>query len=115
MGKIDPTILLEGNGLFEEFKGALTEQFVLQQIIYKGHQPYYWSTQESMAEVDFVIQKNQEIIPIEVKSSENLKSRSLRTYFDKYKPNTCLRTSLSNYKKQDWMENIPLYGIEEQL
>ncbi|MDZ4667546.1 MAG: DUF4143 domain-containing protein [bacterium] len=115
MGNIDPTILLKGNDFFEEFKGAITEQFVLQQIIYKGYQPYYWSTQESMAEVDFVIQKNQDIIPIEVKASENLKSRSLRIYFDKFNPTTCIRTSLSNYKKQDWMQNIPLYALHSWL
>ncbi len=111
MGGLSPEVLLKGNKYFEEFKGTLTEQFVLQQIICASYQPYYWTIENSKAEVDFVIQKNNQIIPIEVKAAENLRSRSLRLYFDKFNPPQCIRTSLSNYKHQDWMYNIPLYGF----
>ena len=67
------------------------------------------------SEVDFVIQKDNLIIPIEVKSAENVKSRSLRVYFDKYHPKVCIRTSLSGYQKQEWLQNIPLYGFQQWL
>jgi predicted AAA+ superfamily ATPase len=115
MGGLSPQILLEGNELFQEFKGTLTEQFILQQIICNAYQPYYWTTENSKAEIDFVIQKNNQVIPIEVKAAENLRSRSLRLYYDKYKPKQCIRTSLSNFKKQDWMKNIPLYAFNTWL
>ncbi len=115
MGKLTPMILLKENELFTEFKGALTEQFVLQHIVSASYEPFYWSPEAGISEVDFVIQKSDMAIPIEVKSAENVKSRSLRVYFDKYRPSMCLRTSLSGYHKQDWMENIPLYGFQEWI
>lgn len=67
------------------------------------------------SEVDFLIQKEEHIIPIEVKSSENLRSRSLRVYHDHYRPDICIRTSLAGFQKQEWMENIPLYFFHHWL
>ncbi|MBK7467392.1 MAG: ATP-binding protein [Saprospiraceae bacterium] len=111
MGNLHQTILLKDHHLFTEFKGIITEQFVLQQLIAANYKPFYWSPETGISEVDFVIQRGNQIIPIEVKSNENLKSRSLSSFFERYKPETCIRTSLAAYKKQEWMENIPLYGF----
>jgi len=105
----------KNNDLFVEFKGTLTEQFVLQQLVNKNYTPFYWAPENAKSEVDFIIQKENQIVPIEVKSAENLKSRSLRLYFDKYQPPVCIRTSLAGYQKQEWMENIPLYSIQNWL
>ena len=112
MAEIAPTVILGEDDLFKEFKGSLTEQFVLQQLKSKGIQPNYWTTEGSQAEVDFIIQKGSEVIPIEVKAAENLKSKSLKIYYEKFHPNFCYRFSMSNYREQDWMINIPLYAIE---
>jgi predicted AAA+ superfamily ATPase len=112
MGDLSPEIVLNPHALFIEFKGAVSEQFILQQLVSQNHKAYYWSPVNGKSEVDFVIQKENKVIPIEVKSSENLKSRSLRVYFEKYKPDLIIRTSLAGYKQQDWMQNIPLYGFQ---
>lgn len=115
MAGLMPEILLKENNLFTEFKGVISEQFVLQQLVSQSQHAYYWSPDAGKSEIDFVIQKDNLIIPIEVKAAENLKSRSLRLYFDKYQPPICIRTSLSGYKKQEWMENIPLYALQQWL
>jgi uncharacterized protein len=115
MAGLMPEILLKENNLFTEFKGVISEQFVLQQLVSQSQHAYYWSPDAGKSEIDFVIQKDNLIIPIEVKAAENLKSRSLRVYFDKYQPPVCIRTSLSGYKKQEWMENIPLYALQQWL
>jgi len=112
MGDLNPEIVLNGHSLFVEFKGAVSEQFVIQQLVSQNCKAYYWSPENGNSEVDFVIQKDNQVIPIEVKSSENLKSRSLRVYYDKYKPYITVRTSLSGFKQQDWMQNIPLFGFQ---
>jgi predicted AAA+ superfamily ATPase len=113
LANLPPNVILEGNHVFEEFKGVLSEQFICQQIVSQSFQPFYWSPDEGRSEVDFIIQKSDQIIPIEVKSSENLKSRSLRVYYDKYLPKECIRTSLSPYILQDWMKNIPMYSFQQ--
>ncbi len=110
IAKIDAKILLEKNMILTEFKGAMTEQFVAQQLKI-SHELYYWSAPNATAEVDFLIQKQNEIIPIEVKAEENLKSKSLKVFTEKYKSSTVVRTSMSFFKEQDWLTNIPLYGI----
>ena len=114
-GGLTPNILLKDNNLFVEFKGTITEQFVLQQLVCQSLQAFYWSPALGKSEVDFVIQKDNLIIPIEVKSAENVKSRSLRVYYDKYHPKVCIRTSLAGYQQQEWMQNIPLYGFQQWL
>ena len=113
LASLPASVILEGNLVFEEFKGVLSEQFICQQIVSQSLQPFYWSPDEGRSEVDFIIQKSDQIIPIEVKSSENLKSRSLRVYYDKYLPKECIRTSLSPYILQDWMKNIPMYSFQQ--
>jgi uncharacterized protein len=107
---LDPRILLEKNNILTEFKGALTEQFVCQQLKTKK-ELYYWTASNATAEIDFVLQFQNEIIPIEVKAEENLKSKSLKVYVEKYEPKTAIRTSMSKYRQEDWLTNIPLYGI----
>lgn len=112
MVDIDVKTLLEGNIIFEEFKGALTEQFVLQQLVAnKGLPIYYWSAENANAEIDFLIQYSGRVVPIEVKAEENLQAKSLRVFSEKYNPSTVIRTSLSDYRKEDWMTNLPLYAI----
>jgi len=114
MGDIDVKTLLQGNMLFEEFKGALTEQYVLQQLKTKKEiNVYYWSAENATAEIDFLVQYDNRIIPIEVKAEENLKAKSLQTYVDKYSPKLAIRTSMSDFRQQSWMDNLPLYAIGE--
>jgi predicted AAA+ superfamily ATPase len=112
MTDLDVKSLLEGNDLFEEFKGALTEQYVLQQLIAsKENSIYYWSPENTRAEIDFLLQVKGKIIPLEVKAAENLQAKSLRLYYQKYQPESSIRTSLSDYRKEEWMTNLPLYAI----
>ena len=115
MAELTPDIILKGNDLFVEFKGVVSEQFVLQQLVSQGYQSFYWAPENARSEVDFLIQKQNQVVPIEVKSAENLKSRSLRVYYDKFHPSTCIRTSLSGYQKQQWMQNIPMYCFNHWL
>ena len=102
--------LLEGNRIFEEFKGALTEQYVLQEMVANDITPYYWSSQ-GKAEVDFVFKHESDIFPLEVKAEENLQSKSLKVYSEKFNPPISLRTSMKDYRKESWLINIPLYAI----
>jgi uncharacterized protein len=111
MAKLDPKILLEKNNILIEFKGALTEQFVAQQLKI-NHDLYYWVASNATAEVDFLVQCQNNIIPIEVKAEENLKSKSLKLFAGKYQPNKVIRTSMNRFRVQDWMTNVPLYGID---
>jgi uncharacterized protein len=110
IAKIDPRILLEKNNILTEFKGALTEQFVAQQLKI-NHDIYYWVASNATAEVDFLIQFQNNVLPIEVKAAENLKSKSLKVFVEKYQPQTAIRTSMSHFRTQDWLTNVPLYGI----
>ena len=112
MSGLDIITLLEGNRIFEEFKGALTEQYVLQQLVsIKEFVPFYWSAEKSNGEIDFVFQNGMDIIPLEVKAAENLQAKSLKSYCLKYNPKYAIRTSMSDYRKEDWLTNIPLYAI----
>ncbi len=114
MVDIDVKTLLEGNALFEEFKGALTEQFVLQQLItFKETSTFYWSAENATAEIDFLIQFSGKIIPIEVKAEENLKAKSLKVFHQKYNPALTVRTSMSDFRRENWLLNLPLYALSE--
>ena len=112
---IHAKVLLDGCRIFEEFKGALTEQFVAQQLKTSDRELYYYSTENSSGEIDFVIQQQMRCVPIEVKAEENLRARSLRAFCDKYKPEIAVRSSRSNYREQDWMINVPLYVLDKFL
>jgi uncharacterized protein len=107
MSKLSPNAYSEGSRLFVEFKGALIENYILQSLAAQYENlPRYW-TSGNTAEVDFVIQHQNEIIPIEVKSDENIKSRSLQLYHQKYQPRLRIRYSLKNLSFQDGLLNIP--------
>ena len=113
MSELDSSSIINGNEIFVEFKGALSEQFVLQQIISSTtYTPYYYAGDKSVYETDFLIQKEGGVAPIEVKSDENTKSKSLRAFYDKFHPQYAIRLSTANSISQDWMSNIPLWAIE---
>ena len=104
--------ILKENDIFVEFKGALTEQYVFQQIVSDTqYTPYYFGTEKATFEQDFMIQKGMQIIPIEVKATTNVYSKSLKAYCEKYKPEKAIRFSMLKYQNQGWMENIPLYAV----
>lgn len=104
--------LLDGNELFAEFKGALTEQYVCQQLkTIDDLGIYYYTNDRASCEVDFVVDTGEQIIPVEVKAEVNLKAKSLKTYCEKYSPELSVRTSMADYKKEDWLVNLPLYAI----
>lgn len=112
MSDLDARTILEGNRIFTEFKGALTEQYVLQQLIADTeYVPYYFTETKSEGKIDFMIQKGMDIIPFEVKAEENLRAKSLKCFCEKYEPREAIRTSMSDYKQQDWLTNIPLWAI----
>ncbi|MCD8021711.1 MAG: ATP-binding protein, partial [Lachnospiraceae bacterium] len=112
MSKLNAKVILEGNRLFEEFKGALTEQYVLQQLtVNPDNDIFYWTAEGSTAEIDFLIQNEEGIFPLEVKAEENLQAKSLRVFSQKYSVEKAVRVSMSDYREQDWMVNIPLYSI----
>lgn len=113
IGNLDQKILLEKNKILTEFKGALTEQFVCQQLKI-NNELFYWSSSNT-SEIDFVIQNKNEIIPIEVKAEENLKSKSLKVFVEKYENNNAIRTSMNKFRKDNWLTNIPLYAIGETI
>jgi uncharacterized protein len=114
MGDMDVKTLLNGNAVFSEFKGALTEQYVLQQLkCVNEYVVYYWSAERSAAEVDFVIQYSDQIIPVEVKAEENLHAKSLKVYNEKFAPAKSIRTSMSDFREQEWLINLPLYAISQ--
>lgn len=106
--------LLDGNELFTKFKGALTEQYVCQQLkTIQDLDIYYYTNDRGSCEVDFVVDTGEEIVPLEVKAEVNLKAKSLKNYHEKYNPPISIRTSMADYKKEDWIVNLPLYAIEE--
>ena len=113
MSDLDAKSILIKNNILTEFKGALTEQYVLQQLVADtDYTPYYFTESKSEGEIDFMIQKETNIVPVEVKAEENLRAKSLKTYCEKYKPAEAVRTSMSDYREQEWMTNLPLYAVE---
>jgi predicted AAA+ superfamily ATPase len=111
IANLDKKILLEKNAILTEYKGALTEQFVCQQLKIKTD-IYYWVAPNATAEIDFVLQNQNEVIPVEVKAEENLKSKSLKVFVDKFENKNAIRTSMSPFRNEDWLTNIPLYAID---
>ena len=110
---LDAKTILDRYEIFQEFKGAMAEQYVLQQFkTIKDLPVYYWTNETSRSEVDFVIQINSKVVPVEVKAATNLKARSLKIYMEQFKPELALRTSLADYKKTDNLIDLPLYVIE---
>lgn len=102
--------LLDGNGMFVEFKGALTEQYVLQQLVTDPDIGiYYYTNDRGNCEIDFLIDDGDKVIPLEVKAELNLKAKSLKTYREKYSPEVAVRTSMADYKENDGLVDMPLY------
>jgi predicted AAA+ superfamily ATPase len=111
MAHLPPAIVLDDNRLFTEFKGVLAEQYALQQLVTKNVPLYYWRPENADAEIDFLLTMHSSIVPLEIKSSENVRSRSLSVYAKSNNPDVCIRASLLPYRHQQWMQNIPLYGL----
>ena len=115
MSGLNPSAIVNGNTVFTEFKGALTEQYVCQQLVSSFEaRPFYWSAENSTGEVDFLIQHASQICAIEVKAEENLRSKSLRAFKEKNSQVKAMRFSLSDYRQQDWMINVPLYAMTNE-
>ena len=105
--------LLDGNDLFIEFKGALTEQYVCQQLKTIGDLGiYYYTNDRGSCEVDFIVDTGEHIVPVEVKAEVNLKAKSLKTYCERFNPEISVRTSMADYRKDEWLINLPLYAVE---
>lgn len=113
MTGLEAETIIDGNRIFEEFKGAIAEQYVLQQFkTIKDLPIMYWSNETSRAEIDFVVQLKSNVVPVEVKAETNLQAKSLKVYMEKFKPNYAIRTSMADYKKTENLVDIPLYAIE---
>ena len=112
MVKLNQSVLINGSELFKEFKGALTEQYTLQQLVtMKNVDTYYWTNDRGSAEIDFVVDIENTITPIEVKAETNLKAKSLKSYHERFSPLLSVKLSMSDYKKEEWVVNIPLWAI----
>ena len=112
MAGIQLNALINGDTVFTEFKGALTEQYVMQQLrIDSNRYIGYWTNERSTSEVDFIVQEKGDIVPIEVKSGENIRAKSFKLFCENYSPARAVRTALTPYKMENWMTNVPLYGI----
>ena len=113
MSNLPAHILLDGSAMFTDFKGALTEQYVLQQLMADDRlSVYYWSADNSRGELDFLVQRGSDILPVEVKAEENLKAKSLRSFVERNPALHGVRLSMSPYREQDWMTNYPLYSVQ---
>lgn len=108
MVSLDAATLLNGNALFAEFKGALTEQYVLTQMQHSAI--YYWTNEKGTAEVDFLIELEGGAVPLEVKAETNLQAKSLKVFAEKYSPKVSLRLSMADYQDNGHLINIPLYA-----
>ncbi len=114
MTGIRQSTLLDGNDLFTEFKGALTEQYVCQQLkTIEDLRIYYYTNDRGSCEIDFIVDTGEQIIPVEVKAETNLRAKSLKVYREKFAPEMSVRTSMADFKKEDRLINLPLYTIEQ--
>ena len=112
MAGLDPATVLDGNAVFTEFKGSLTEQYVCQQLVSDcGLTPYYWSAENSSGEIDFLVQRSSSVYAIEVKAEENLRAKNLRAFKESHSEIKSVRLSLSGYREQNWMRSVPLYAM----
>ena len=113
MSQLHSRVIVDGDAVFTEFKGALTEQYVFQQLTKNENLLiHYFTFDNSKYEIDFLVQtENNEILPIEVKAGKNLTANSFKLFCQKFKPENAIRTSLTDYKQESWMTNLPLYAI----
>ena len=111
MSNLKASTIVAGNSIFTEFKGALTEQYVLQQFILR-YEPYYYAKANSTQEIDFLLQDEEdEIVPLEVKAETNVKAKSLRQFVADNQSKKAFRISMNDYKEEEWVTNIPLYAV----
>ena len=111
LSRLDASLILQDSALFTEFKGSLTEQYVGQQLNAHDFKLHYWSSSTSSNEVDFVVDFKDKAIPIEVKAKESLKSKSLQAARDRFSLSVSVRTSLSGYRDEGWLVNVPIWAI----
>ena len=112
LSDLDAGSILEGNDIFTEFKGALTEQYVLQELAAAAeYTPYYFGTDSQNFEMDFMIQKGKAVVPIEVKAGVSTQAKSMKAYCRKYEPEYAVRVSMLDYTEQEYLTNIPLYAV----
>ena len=113
LSNLSPVTILDGSRLFTESKGSLTEQYVLQELLAQGRRPYYWTAERATAEVDFAVDGQNSVIPLEVKAAENLKAKSLRVASAEYGIERSVRTSLSGPRDEGWLVNVPLWAFSQ--
>ena len=112
MSSLKPTTIVAGNSIFTEFKGALTEQYVFQQLILR-YSPYYYSKAASTQEIDFLLQDDEDaIVPLEVKAETNVRAKSLRQFVADNQSPKAFRSSMNDYKEEEWVTNVPLYAVD---
>lgn len=112
MSDLEAESILEGSDIFREFKGAMTEQYVLQQLVSDtSYTPYYYGTSNANFEMDFMVQKGKMIVPIEVKAEVSQQAKSLKMYCQKYEPEYAVRISMKDYKEEPWLVDLPLYAV----
>ena len=111
MSNLKAATIVSGNSIFTEFKGALTEQYVLQQLVLR-YEPYYYAKANSTQEIDFLLQDEEdEIVPLEVKAETKIKAKSLRQFVADNRSKKAYRISMNDYQQGDWGTNVPLYAI----
>ena len=116
LSEMEPAQMLISNKAMTESKGAFTENYVLTQLLCQQSVfTYYYSRDDARLEIDFLVQHKGEIVPIEVKAEENLRSKSLRTFINAHQQLHALRFSMSPYQEQGWMTNIPLYAVSNSF
>ena len=111
MSDLPPSAVLEGNAVFTNFKGALAEQYVLQELLVNGFEPCYWTNDAGNAEVEFVVQGEEGVFPVEVKAGINTQAKSLKTYRKLFSPAFSFRTSLADWRDGTEIKDIPLYAF----
>ena len=114
LSELNPESVILGNDIFTEFKGALTEQYVVQQMLAEtDFSLFYFSTDKAAYKVDLLIQSGKNVIPVEIKAEENTRAKSLKFYYEKYEPPYVIRTSTLNYVDRGWLVNYPLWAVEK--
>jgi predicted AAA+ superfamily ATPase len=113
MSRLSGQVAVQGDAIYTEFKGSLTEQYVdMHLVALLGHAPHYWANEAGRAEVDFLVQLDHRLVPIEARAGLNAQAKSLKVYRDKFAPPVCVRASLLPYRRQSWLVNLPLYAVE---
>lgn len=111
MSETPPEIMLVANNGMDEYKGAFTESYVMSQLVATRNTSVFYYSNNAKLEIDFLIQNGTDIVPVEAKAEENLRSKSLSTFVASHPGMHGLRFSMSDYREQDWMTNVPLYAI----